>query len=109
MKTTTKVVNIHTRQPHVGNLSDFENDLTRAVRALINSEVRNYMAKGGKIVALQRKCRNEIKTVQTISRLAYYETTRPQWTTIIAVARALGITVKIGELMIRYGVEWNEE
>ena len=99
-----KVVNLRTpKQPyqHQGNLDD--SNFTIQARALINAKVRDYMAHGGNITKLRRKCGNAVKTTQTISKLAYYETTRPTWRTVIAVSEALGIMEELGNMMVAHG------
>ena len=71
---------------HLGNLPDIDADFTTAVRAFINHIVREYVMDGGRMNSLALKAN---LAFATISRLAYYETARPQWHTIMAVIMAL--------------------
>lgn len=80
----SNVVKLH-RQ--TSNLEDLDRDYTSLVRALVNRLVRDYVVKGKKINSLALKAG---LSQATVSRLAYYETARPQWHTVIAVIMALG-------------------
>jgi len=98
---SAKVIKLPVKQQsHVGNLSDLDNDLTKQVRVMVNARVRDYIRQGGKLNRLALKAN---LTVATVSRLAYYETTRPMWRTIISVMEALELYEDIGKLMIAYG------
>lgn len=87
------------RQTPLGNLEDIDADYTRAVRALVNSKVRIYVAGGGRMQALALRAG---VTRATVRRLAYYETTRPTWHTTMAVIMALGVFGDFAELTQRH-------
>lgn len=80
-----QVFDIKTGNILKGNISDYEPE-TIKMRALVNGLVRDYMRRGGKLNQLALKAN---LSIHTVSRLAYYETTRPQWETIIRICRAL--------------------
>ena len=81
------------------NLEDLDSSFTKQVRALINAGVRDYVGKRGKLNSLALACN---LSPSTVSKLAYYETARPAWRTVIAVAEALDMMEDIGNLMILY-------
>jgi DNA-binding phage protein len=88
----SNVIPLHKRaQP--GNLRDDDEPIEVQARAIINARVREYMAGGGRLNALALKAG---LSVATVSRLAYYETTRPQFHTIMVICRVLRIPIKIG-------------
>ena len=76
-----------------GNLRDDDAPFEIRARAIINARVREYVAGGGKINTLALKTG---LAPGTVSRLAYYETTRPQMHTIVVICRVLRIPLKIG-------------
>jgi DNA-binding phage protein len=82
-----------------GNLEDIDHDYSRLVRAFINRLVREYVKNGGNIRNLALKAG---VSPQTISRLAYYETTRPVWHTVMAVIHALYAMEEFADLTVRY-------
>jgi hypothetical protein len=90
----------------LGNLPDYENTFTNQVRALLNAKVRDYIQqKGNTLTKLAMNCHvtpEHHLSMSTVSKLAYYETTRPAWTTIIAVAEALEILDEVALLMVAY-------
>ncbi len=75
-----------------GNLRDADPFELQA-RAVINARVRDYVAGGGRIKTLALKAG---LTPATVSRLAYNETTRPQFHTIVVICKALHIPLRIG-------------
>jgi DNA-binding phage protein len=82
-----------------GNLEDIDADYSKLVRAFINRLVREYVRDGGKIKTLALKSG---VGAQTISRLAYYETTRPTWHTVMAVLKAMEAMKEFADLTTRY-------
>ena len=62
------------------------------LRAKINGAVRDYVQNGGKLKLLAAKTGLNYRT---ISKLAYYETARPQMRTAFLVAEALHIRIRI--------------
>ncbi len=82
-----------------GNLQDWDPSYNTQIRALINAAVRDYVGRKGKIRALALQCN---LSTSTISKLAYYETTRPAMKTVFAVAEALDLLEEFGELLIHY-------
>ena len=80
-------------------LPDIDTDYTTLVRALVNRLVREYVHGGGKINRLALKANLNPRTV---SKLAYYETTRPMWHTVMAVIIALGALKEFSEITARF-------
>ena len=76
-----------------GNLRDDDEPFEIRARAIINARVREYIMGGGRLNVLAVKAG---LSVGTVSRLAYYETTRPQMHTIVVICRVLHIPIKIG-------------
>jgi hypothetical protein len=90
----------------LGNLPDYENTFTNQVRALLNAKVRDYIKVPGntltKLAANSHVTAGHHLSLSTVSKLAYYETARPAWSTIIAVAEALDALDEVADLMVRY-------
>ena len=91
---TAKIVHI---KQSVGNISDKEPE-TIAMRALVNHLVREYVKGGGRMQALALRSN---LSVNTVSRLTYYETTRPQWETIIRICKALDCMHELAKIFDR--------
>jgi hypothetical protein len=88
----SNIIPLHKRvEP--GNLRDDDEPFEVRARAIINARVREYVTGGGRIDALAHKSG---LSKNTVSRLAYYETTRPQLHTVVVICRVLRIPLKIG-------------
>ncbi len=83
----------------ISTLQDLDTDYTTLVRALVNRLVREYVHRGGRINQLAVKANLNQRTV---SRLAYYETTRPMWHTVMAVIIALGALKEFAEITSKF-------
>ena len=97
-----RIGSVQQQLQRLGNLPDIDADYTTAVRAMVNSEVRNYVAGGGQMRALALRAG---VTPATVGRLAYYETTRPTWHTTMSVIMALGAFGRFAELTQRWAAE----
>jgi len=89
---TSNVIPLHKRE-RPGNLRDDDEPFEIQARAIINARVREYMAGGGRLGVLAVKAG---LSTGTVSKLAYYETTRPQMHTIVVICKVLRIPLRIG-------------
>jgi len=84
---------------HLGNSSDIDTDYTTLVRAFVNRLVRDYVKNGGNLNRLALK---SSLNRNTVSKLAYYETTHPRWHTVMAVIMAMEAMKEFAEITTRF-------
>jgi DNA-binding Xre family transcriptional regulator len=82
---------------HIGNVSDSEPETVK-MRMLVNHLVREYVKKGGHMKRLAVRAN---LNPATVSRLAYYETTKPRWETIIRLCKALDCMDQLANIFRR--------
>ena len=96
---SARVVNIKTKEPMPGNLSDFGSTWMQHLRVYIHGQVRDYITSGGKLKGLALRAG---VTTATLSRLAYYESVHPRASTIDGIIDALDLYEAVGKQMIAY-------
>lgn len=96
---SAKIVKLRDHNAKPGNLSDFGSTWMQHLRVYIHGQVRDYIAKGGR---LNRLALAAGVGAQTLSKLAYYESKQPRATTIDGIIDALDLYEEVGKQMIAY-------